>query len=103
MKALAAVLIFAASLIVPAMGVDYSLANRPEVVFPGPNGGTVRVSPYPAGSRAAAVWASDACWRECKSSCSWKMDYCIRANDADSCRPYLDACDRSCQIGRAHV
>ena len=60
MKALAAVLIFAASLIVPAMGGDYSLANRPEVVFPGPNGGTVRVSPYPAGSRAAAVWASDA-------------------------------------------
>jgi hypothetical protein len=25
------------------------------------------------------------------------MEYCVRSNDADSCRPHLDACDRSCQ------
>ena len=25
------------------------------------------------------------------------MEYCVRASDADACRPWLDDCDRSCQ------
>jgi len=98
MKALAALLLLIAgliaSLVAPAVAGDYTLANRPEVIF---KGGAVHVSPYPAGKRAAAVWASDACWRDCTASCTWKMEYCVRATDADTCRPQLDACDRSCQ------
>jgi hypothetical protein len=97
MKALTALLLLIVGLAAPAAAGDYTLANRPEVIFPGPNGGTVRVSPYPAGTRAAAVWASDACWRDCKSNCAWKMESCVSVMAADTCRPHLDACDRSCQ------
>jgi hypothetical protein len=25
------------------------------------------------------------------------MEYCVGSNNADACRPHLDACDRSCQ------
>ena len=42
-------------LVAPALGGDYTLERRPQVVFPGPHGGIVHVSPYPAGKRAAAV------------------------------------------------
>jgi hypothetical protein len=80
----------------PAVAGDYSLANRPEVIFPGPKGGVVHISPYPAGKRAASVWASDVCWNDCKTSCTWKMETCVGTASADTCRPYLDACDRSC-------
>ena len=72
------------------------------VTFPGPvkNGPPiVHQSPYPQSSRGAAVWAGDACWRDCQASCKWKMDYCLQADgaDIDLCRPYLDNCDRACQ------
>ena len=70
------------------------MENRPEVVF---KGGIVRQTPYPQSRRAASVWISDACWRDCKAECTWKMEYCVRSDDADACRPHLDACDRSCQ------
>jgi hypothetical protein len=82
------------ALVGPAAAGDYTLENRPEVVF---KGGIVHQTPYPQGKRAASVWASDACWRDCKSSCTWKMEYCVRESEADTCRPSLDACDRSCQ------
>jgi hypothetical protein len=94
MKALAALVLLIAGLMAPAAAGDYSFANRMAVIFPG---GAVHVSPYPAGKRAAAVWASDACWRDCTASCNWRMAACIRATDADACRPHLDACDRACQ------
>jgi hypothetical protein len=96
MKTLAAVLLIA-GLVAPAAAGEYTLANRPQVIFPGPNGGVAHVSPYPAGKRAAAIWASDACWRDCKTDCTWKMEACLAASDADTCRPHLDACDRACQ------
>ena len=48
-----------------------------EPVFPGPKGGIVHISPYPAGKRAASVWASDVCWHDCTSSCAWKMETCV--------------------------
>jgi hypothetical protein len=78
----------------PALAGDYSLENRPKAVF---KGGTVRMSPYPQSTRAQAVWVSDACWRNCQSSCVWQMEYCVRATPADVCRPHLDNCTRACQ------
>jgi hypothetical protein len=77
-----------------AAGDSTSFAHRPEVSF---KGGPPHVSPYPASKRSAAVWAADACWRDCKTDCTWRMEYCVRFDDADACRPKLDACDRACQ------
>jgi len=77
---------------------DYALENRPDVVFPGPKGGIVHKSPFPAGKRATSVWVSDACWHDCTSSCSWKMEACVGIQTADACRPHLTACDRACQL-----
>jgi len=94
MKILAALLLLILGLAAPAAAGQYKMENRPEVIF---KGGIVHQTPYPQSKRAASVWASDACWRDCSSSCAWKMEYCVRSNDADSCRPRLDACDRSCQ------
>jgi hypothetical protein len=94
MKALTAILLLISALAAQAVAGDYTMENRPEVVF---KGGIVHQTPYPQGKRAASVWVSDACWRDCKSSCTWKMEYCVRASDPDLCRPGLDACDRSCQ------
>ena len=51
----------------PANAGEYSLANRPEVTF---KDGPAHVSPYPQSRRAASVWQSDACWRDCKSACT---------------------------------
>ena len=95
MKLLGAALLLVFAWAATAAAGDYTLENRPEVVF---KGGVVRQTPYPQGKRAAAVWASDACWRDCASNCTWKMEYCMRSgSNADACRPHLDACDRSCQ------
>ena len=88
MKVLSVVLLFILGLAAPAAAGQYKLENRPEVVF---KGGAVHQSPYPQSKRAASVWASDACWRDCKTACTWKMEYCVGSNDADSCRPQLDA------------
>ena len=62
MKALAAVLLLVLGLAASAAAGDYTLENRPEVVF---KGGIVHQTPYPQGRRAASVWNSDACWRDC--------------------------------------
>ena len=96
MKVLAAVLFLLCGLAASAWAGDYTLENRPEIVF---KGGIVHQTPYPQGQRAASVWKSDACWRDCKASCTWKMEYCVGvgATDPDACRPQLDACDRTCQ------
>ena len=94
MKVLSVVLLFVLGLAAPAAAGQYKPENRPEVVF---KGGIVHQTPYPQSRRAASVWASDACWRDCTNTCNWKMEYCVSSNDADACRPNLDACDRSCQ------
>lgn len=95
MKTLALALLFVLGLAAQALAGEYTLENRPQVVF---KGGIVHQTPYPQSKRAAAVWASDACWRDCSASCTWKMETCVRSGgDADACRPHLDACDRSCQ------
>jgi hypothetical protein len=88
------VILFVLALIAPAAAGDYTLENRPVVVF---KGGVAHQTPYPQGRRATSVWVSDACWRDCGASCTWKMETCVRFGNADACRPHLDACDRSCQ------
>jgi hypothetical protein len=105
MKSLAALFFLIAGLLAPGLAShtlagDYTYENRPQVVFPGPKGkGIVHVSPFPAGKRAASIWLSDACWRDCSRHCTWNMETCQRAAQvpADVCRPQLDACDRACQ------
>ena len=72
----------------------YTLENRPVVVFPGSGG--KHVSPYPAGKRAASVWASDFCWRDCTGQTAWRFDYCIRSMHPEQCRSLVDADDRIC-------
>ena len=97
MRMLAALLVLIAGLVAPAAAGGYKYENRPEVVFPAPKGGIAHISPYPMSKRAASIWVSDACWRDCSRDCTWKMEYCVRGSDPDACRVHLDACDRSCQ------
>ena len=94
MRVLSVVLLFMFGAVAAASGHDYTMDNRPVVVF---KGGVIHQSPYPQGRRNASVSASDACWRDCTSSCNWKMEYCLNSADPDSCRPHLDGCDRTCQ------
>jgi hypothetical protein len=94
MKILAALLLLIFAVTAPAAAWEIGLDNRPAVVF---KGGATHQTPYPQSNRAASVWHSDACWSDCKASCTWKMEYCVRGSSADECRPNLDACDRSCQ------
>ncbi|MCX7312236.1 MAG: hypothetical protein NTV56_11045 [Alphaproteobacteria bacterium] len=95
MKTLSLVLLFVLGLAAQVIASDYTLENRPEVVF---KGRIVHQTPYPQSKRSAAVWASDACWRDCSATCTWKMETCVRSGvSADACRPHLDGCDRSCQ------
>jgi hypothetical protein len=96
MKVLLALFVLVAGLAAPAAAGEYTLENRPVVVFPGPNG-IVHQTPYPQSQRSAAIWHNDACWRECSATCTAKMAACTPSAGADACRPHLDACDRSCQ------
>jgi hypothetical protein len=89
--------VVAAGLAAPAAANDYTLENRPSVVFPGPSGGIVHQTPYPQGARSASIWAHDACRRDCTASCTWRMASCTQSAGADACRPHLNACDRTCQ------
>ena len=82
-KAWVAALLMVLGLALPTLAGDYTLENRPELIF---KGGIVHQTPYPQGARAASVWKSDACWRGCKASCTWKMEYCVGSSDADTCR-----------------
>ena len=100
MKRVAAVLLllfgFLAPVSAPAVaGEGYTLENRPAVVF---KGGVEHMTPYPQGKRSTSVWVSDARFRDCNSSCTWKMEYCLRGdNTSDVCRPHFDNCVRACQ------
>jgi hypothetical protein len=97
MKSVVVAFLLVLGLVVPAVAGDYSYDHTPDLVFPGRHGGIVHFSPYPQSRRAASVWQSDLCWQGCTSSCTWKMESCVAASDADVCRPHFDACDRACQ------
>jgi hypothetical protein len=81
MKSLAAVLLLLFGFVAQATAGGYTLENRPVVVF---KGGVEHMTPYPQSKRS-------------NSSCSWKMEYCVRGNAADTCRPHFDNCNRACQ------
>ena len=100
MKALIAIAVLVLGWLAPAAAGDqYTLANRPELVFPGPKGGIVHVSPFPSSKRAASVWLADACWRDCEGQCAWHNETCLQGFKlgTETCRPKLDACSRACQ------
>ncbi len=97
MKRVAALVLFLVGFVLPAAAGEYSYENRPTVVYPTPNGGNAHISPFPMSKRAAAVWASDACWSDCTGRCAWRMEACVATANADQCRPRLQACDLACQ------
>ena len=75
------VILFAMILSGSAVAGEYSLENRPDVVF---KGGIAHKTPYPQSRRSTSIWVSDACWRDCSASCTWKMEACVRGGgDAD--------------------
>jgi hypothetical protein len=90
---IAVALLLLVMLAAPTMAGEYSYAHRPQIAFPG---GAVHVSPFPAGKRAAAVWASDACWRDCTSAAAWRFQACFGIQGPDACRVIMDADDRAC-------
>ena len=96
MKILLTLGLIAAALIGPAAAGEYTMADRPQIVFSGRGGDRIHVSPYPMSSRAAAVWSSDACWRACGANCAGQFNACGRASGAEACRSALDRCDRIC-------
>ncbi len=76
---------------------EHSLEHRPEIIFPRKRGEVVHVSPFPMGKRAASIWLSDACFRDCNGRCAWRFAPCQGAIGDDQCRPELDRCARICQ------
>lgn len=81
----------------PAVAGDTIYANRPQVVFPGPRGGVVHVSPFPMSSRSTAVWVSDPCWRVCVGTAGWEFARCLKAGGRNACRAATDDADLACQ------
>jgi hypothetical protein len=85
-----------ATLAAPAAADEYTLDNRPTIVFSGRGGDKFHISPYPMSSRAAEIWKSDACWRACGANCAGQFNACGNARGAEACRSALDRCDRIC-------
>lgn len=56
-----------------------------------------RALPFPRGRRAASIWASRTCWNDCRASCAWDLNGCLRYNTQGICILYSAACDRYCQ------
>ena len=54
-------------------------------------------SPFVRSKRSASVWASDRCWKECGSYCSWNMAGCLREDSQGHCLKLTDKCHRYCQ------
>ena len=53
--------------------------------------------PFERSKRSAAIWASDACWNDCRASCAWDLNGCLHYNTQGTCILYSAACDRYCQ------
>ena len=53
--------------------------------------------PFPRSKRAEAVWASDACWSDCGSYCTWGLAGCLKEDSQGRCLKFTDKCDRYCQ------
>jgi hypothetical protein len=76
---------------------SYKMEHRAVVVFPPPpKQGSVHISPYPMSKRAAAVWESDFCWKECTGQTGWRFQACVPELGPEACRFRLDADNRVC-------
>jgi hypothetical protein len=53
--------------------------------------------PFPRSERSQAVWASNTCWSQCGSSCTWGEVECLEHDSQGQCLKLTDKCDRSCQ------
>jgi hypothetical protein len=56
-----------------------------------------RALPFERSEQAASVWASDACWNDCRAHCAWDLHGCLHYNSQGICILYSAACDRYCQ------
>jgi hypothetical protein len=76
---------------------SYKMENRPVVVFPPPpKKGRVHISPYPSSKRAASVWESDLCWKQCTNQAGWRFEICTPQSGPEACRFQVDADNRAC-------
>ena len=56
-----------------------------------------RELPFPRSGRSQSVWASNACWDDFGSYCTWGMAGCLQADTQGRCLKLTDRCDRYCQ------
>ena len=56
-----------------------------------------RALPFARSEQAASVWASDACWNDCRARCAWDLHGCLHYDTQGICILYSAACDRYCQ------
>ncbi|HWK94811.1 MAG TPA: hypothetical protein VNR39_05260 [Pseudolabrys sp.] len=59
--------------------------------------GPATLLPFPRIGRAQAVWASNACQRDCGSYCAWGQTTCLYRDTQGQCLKLTDDCDRYCQ------
>ena len=74
----------------PATAADYSLRRAPPSAH-------VTELPFPRSWRAQSVWASDACWKDCGSHCTWGIATCLEHDNQGHCLKLGNTCDRYCQ------
>jgi len=72
-----------------AAAADYSLRRAPAA--------HVTELPFPRSWRAQSVWASDACWADCGSHCTWGIAACLEHDNQGHCLKLGNTCDRYCQ------
>ena len=77
----------------PAVAADQVALNASPWRYNAHGSGLV----FPRSERAQSVWASDACWRQCGSYCTWGEAGCLLRDAQGQCLKLTDACDRSCQ------
>ncbi len=55
------------------------------------------VLPFARSERSQAVWAADACFRDCGAYCSAGQASCLYRDSQGQCLRKTDECDRYCQ------
>lgn len=84
-------LILALLLLAPAPVQAADVRVAPQASAP------VGVLPFARSERAQAVWAADACFRDCGAYCAWGQTACLYRDSQGQCLKKTDDCDRYCQ------
>jgi hypothetical protein len=84
--------VISAAFMAPAGAADLAIHPRTAA------SGAFRVLPFPRSERAQAVWASDACWRDCGAHTAWALAGCLRHDAQGECLQVADGGDRTCQL-----